>query len=64
LGKFGTLIYIPAVSKIDDAVKLTGNSPLKDLVADVLSDVLNTNPQYNTLKETMNELALSSFDCL
>ena len=31
-GKFGDLIYIPAISKVDDQAKLGGPSPLRDLL--------------------------------
>jgi hypothetical protein len=39
-GKFGDLIYIPAVSKVDEHTKLTGPSALRDLLTDVMSDVV------------------------
>jgi hypothetical protein len=38
--KFGNLIYITAVSKVDDHTKLTGPSALRDLLNDVLTDVI------------------------
>jgi putative ATP-dependent endonuclease of OLD family len=41
-GKFGDLIYIPAVSKVDEHTKLTGPSALRDLLTDVMSDVVES----------------------
>ena len=48
-GKFGEIIYIPAVSKIDEHTKLTGPSALRDLVNAVLSDVLESSAAYAEL---------------
>lgn len=45
-GKFGELIYIPAISKVDEHAKLTGPSPLRDLITNIMSDVLNDSEDY------------------
>src|SRR5690606_5807253 len=45
-GKFGELIYIPAISKVDEHTKLTGPSPLRDLITSIMSDVLNDSEDY------------------
>lgn len=50
-GKVGKLVYIPAVSKVDDHTKLTGPSALRDLTAAVLSKVVATSPAYKSLTE-------------
>ena len=49
-GKFGELIYIPAVSKLDEHTKLTGPSALRDLINTVLKKIVDTSPSYNELK--------------
>ena len=36
-GKFGKLIYIPAISKVDEHAKLSGPSDLRDLLTDVVT---------------------------
>lgn len=54
-GKFGEVIYIPAVSKIDEHTKLTGPSALRDLVNSVLSKVLEESGAYQALSESFNE---------
>src|SRR5680860_800587 len=45
-GKVGHILYIPAVSKIDDNTKLTGPSALRELVAEVLNKVIADSPAY------------------
>ncbi len=54
-GKVGSLIYIPAVSKIDDHTKLTGPSSLRELVANVLSKVVDGSRAYESLTEAFTE---------
>lgn len=48
-GKFGDIIYIPAVSKVDEHTKLTGPSSLRDLLNAVLSKVMEQSPAYQDL---------------
>lgn len=50
-GKVGHIVYIPAVSKIDDNTKLTGPSALRELVAEVLNKVVADSPAYKQLTE-------------
>ncbi len=54
-GKFGEIIYIPAVSKIDEHTKLTGPSALRDLVNTVLSRVMEESGAYQALSESFSE---------
>ena len=49
-GKVGHIVYIPAVSKVDETTKLTGPSALRDLVAEVLNKVIADSPAYVDLK--------------
>lgn len=51
-GKFGEIIYIPAVSKVDEHTKLTGPSALRDLLNTVLSKVMEQSPAYQALNES------------
>lgn len=55
--KFGEIIYIPAVSKVDEHTKLTGPSALRELINTVLSRVLDGSTAYRSLSE-----AFSSFE--
>ncbi|MBF5054471.1 ATP-dependent OLD family endonuclease [Alcanivorax venustensis ISO4] len=54
-GKFGEIIYIPAVSKIDEHTRLTGPSALRDLVNSVLSRVMEESGAYQALSESFND---------
>lgn len=50
-GKVGHIVYIPAVSKVDDSTKLSGPSVLRELVAEVLNKVVANSPAYLELQE-------------
>lgn len=56
-GKFGDLIYIPAVSKVDDHTKLTGPSALRDLLTDVMSDVVEGGQAYKGFSKSVDTFA-------
>lgn len=45
-GKIGDLIYIPAVSKVDDHAKTTGPSALRDLLNTILKDLFEKSPAF------------------
>lgn len=49
--KVGRLVYIPAVSKVDEHTKLTGPSSLRDLVATVMTKVVANSPAYSQLTD-------------
>lgn len=53
-GKFGEIIYIPAVSKVDEHTKLTGPSALRDLVNAVLSTVMEQSGAYQALSDSFS----------
>lgn len=56
-GKFGDLIYIPAISKIDEHTKLSGPSALRDLITNIMSDVVEGSDAYKTLAESVTAFA-------
>jgi len=56
-GKFGELIYIPAISRVDDHAKLSGPSALRDLLIDIMSDVVEDGSAYKKLSESVGEFA-------
>lgn len=56
-GKFGDLIYIPAVSKVDDHTKLTGPSALRDLITNIMSNVVDSSDSYTKLHEDVSKFA-------
>ncbi len=48
-GKFGDLVYIPAISKVDEHAKLSGPSALRDLLSSIMSDVVESGAAYSDL---------------
>ena len=54
-GKLGDVIYIPAVSKLDEHTKLTGPSALRDLLNTVLKGVLASSSSYKELSSAFEE---------
>lgn len=53
-GKFGEVIYVPAVSKLDEHTKLTGPSALRDLINNVLKKIMGRSPAYTALKSAFD----------
>lgn len=56
-GKFGDLIYIPAISKVDEHTKLSGPSALRDLITNIMSDVVDGSDAYKTLTDSVSTFA-------
>jgi predicted ATP-dependent endonuclease of OLD family len=56
-GKIGDLVYIPAVSKVDDHAKLTGPSALRDLVSDVLQSVVESSKAFTDFTAEFGDFA-------
>ena len=56
-GKFGDLIYIPALSKVDEHTKLSGPSALRDLLADVLTDVVEGGTAHASFSDSVDSFA-------
>jgi predicted ATPase len=48
-GKIGDIVFIPAVSKVDEHTKLSGPSALRDLLTNVLEGVVESSPSYGKL---------------
>ena len=48
-GKLGDIIYIPAVSRLDDHTKLSGPSALRDLLNDILKKLVKSSKAFETL---------------
>ena len=56
-GKFGDLIYIPAISKVDEHTKLSGPSALRDLITNIMSDVVEGSEAYISLTDSVTTFA-------
>ena len=49
-GKLGNIIYIPAVSRLEEQTKLSGPSPLRDLLNNIFSELAQASPAYRKLQ--------------
>ena len=47
--KLGTVVYIPEVSKTDETLKLTGPSPLRNVITFVMKKVVKTSKSFESL---------------
>lgn len=56
-GKFGDIVFIPAVSKIDEHTKLSGPSALRDLLTNVLDAVVASSPSYERFSKDFEAFA-------
>jgi len=53
--KLGTVIYIPEVSKTDETLKLSGPSPLRDVITFVMKKVVKTSDSFGNLTNAFEE---------
>jgi putative ATP-dependent endonuclease of the OLD family len=49
--KLGNIIYIPAASRLEEQTKLTGPSPLRDLVNDILKSIVESSAAFDSLRQ-------------
>ncbi len=56
-GILGNLIYIPAISKVDDHTKLSGPSVLRDLISGILSDVDGFDSHFGALSKNFSDFS-------
>lgn len=56
-GKLGNIIYIPAISKVDDFTKLSGPSALRDLITNIMSGVIQGSAAYAQFEKSVGELS-------
>lgn len=61
-GKFGEIIYVPAVSKLDEHTKLTGPSALRDLINAILKKIMVSSSAYSTLTDAFETFSSSLKD--
>ncbi len=55
--KLGKVIYIPAISKAGDNLKLSGPSPFRDLVMMITKGVMQNSPSFKQLDENMQSFS-------
>lgn len=61
-GKFGDLVYVPAISKVDEHAKLSGPSALRDLLTDIMSDVVEAGKAYSEFSASVQRFSESIRD--
>lgn len=53
--KLGSVIYIPEVTETDEALKLSGSSPLRDVITFVMKKVVKTSESFRNLNKAFEE---------
>ena len=53
--KLGSVIYIPEVTKTDETLKLSGPSPLRDIITFVMKKVVKTSESFGSLNKAFEE---------
>jgi predicted ATP-dependent endonuclease of OLD family len=53
--KLGNIIYIPAVSRLEEHTKLTGPSALRELIHDVLKPIIHSSGSFVKLRKDFEE---------
>lgn len=56
-GRLGKIIYIPAISSIEQYTKLSGPSYLRDILEILLNDVISNSDVYNNLQDSFNDFS-------
>ncbi len=56
-GKIGDLVYIPALSKVEDQTKLTGPSVLRDLISKIFESVVEGSTPYGEFRTEVDKFA-------
>jgi hypothetical protein len=56
-GKFGDLIYIPAISKVDEHAKLSGPSALRDLLGEIMAGVVESGTAYAAFRSEVDKFS-------
>jgi len=53
--KLGSVLYIPEVSKTDETLKLSGPSPMRNVITYVMKKVIETSVSFKNLNKNFNE---------
>lgn len=54
-GKLGEIVYIPAVTKLEDMTKFTGTSPLRDLVNAIFKKLVKDSEAFATFQSAITK---------
>ena len=53
--KLGTILYIPEVAKLDESLKLSGPSPLRDVITFVMKKVIKYSESFKNLSNSFKD---------
>ncbi|OAQ19972.1 AAA family ATPase [Thermosulfurimonas dismutans] len=53
--KLGTIIYIPEISKIEESIKMTGPSPLRNILHFVIKKIIEKSESYASLRSAFED---------
>ena len=53
--KLGSIIYVPAVSRLEEHTKLTGPSALRDLINDIIKPIIRSSAAFSSLTGQFKE---------
>lgn len=56
-GKLGDIMYIPAVSKLDEHTKLSGPSVFRDLLNDIFNKLVKASPSFKNLQQEFSNFS-------
>ncbi len=56
-GKVGDIVYIPAISKVDEHTKLSGPSALRDLLTSIMESVVKHGQAYDDFSESVQQFS-------
>lgn len=56
-GKIGEIVYIPAISRVDEHAKLSGPSALRDLLQNIMDSVVSRGQAYNDFSASVRRFS-------
>lgn len=62
LNKLGDLLYIPAITSVSDQTKMSGPSPLRNMINHLLKKVVMTSPSYQAVADAFSLLGSEAKD--
>lgn len=62
LNKLGDLLYIPAITSVSDQTKMSGPSPLRNMINHLLKKVVTKSPSYQAVVDAFSSLGNEAKD--
>jgi len=54
-GKLGEIVYIPAVTRLEDVAKFSGTSPLRDLVNTIFKKLVKGSEAFSSFQSAIHK---------